>query len=146
MDETGAFCRSKAISEKEKPRIDEEARLVLGIVRRRFLETSLETERERALGVVAGEHLFADFTESGEILGEGVFDTTTIVGTEANRVVNFVSCMVWRNFFFCIFGPAGESETQHGVNAELVVDAEDVSAVGIEIPHRNIVVLEEVVE
>ena len=98
------------------------------------------------MGVVAGEHLFADFTESGEILGEGVFDTTTIVGTEANRVVNFVSCVVWRNFFFFISGPAGEGETEHGVYAEFVGDIEDVSTVGAEIPHGESVVLEVVVE
>lgn len=53
--------------------------LVLGIVRRRFLETSLETERECALAVAVGQHLFADFTESGHVLGEGVFHTATVV-------------------------------------------------------------------
>lgn len=53
--------------------------LVLGIVRRCFLETSLETERERALAVAVGQHLFADFTESGHVLREGVFHTATIV-------------------------------------------------------------------
>lgn len=53
--------------------------LVLGIVRRRFLETSLETERECALAVAVGQHLFADFAESGHVLGEGVFHTATVV-------------------------------------------------------------------
>ena len=140
------FSQQSDIGKRKSPASMRMRGFVLGIVRRRFLETSLDTERECALAVAIGQYLFADFTESGEILGEGVFDTTTIVGTEANRVVNFVSCMVWRNYFFCIFGPAGESETQHGVCAEFVGDIEDVSTVGAEIPHGESVVLEVVVE
>ena len=119
---------------------------VLGIVRRCFLETSLETERKCALAVGAGEHLFADFTESGNVVGECIFHTAAVVGTEANRVVNFFSCMIWRNFFVCIFRPAGECETEHGIYAEFIGDIEYVCTVGTEIPHGESVVLEVVVE
>ena len=123
---------------------------VLGIVRRRFLETSLETERECALAVAVGEHLFADFAESGHVFREGVFHTATVVGTEANGVValhinNFrVVGIQLRSTVFK--RPAGESETEHGVCAEFVGDIEDVSTVGAEIPHGESVVLEVVVE
>ena len=88
MDEIGAFCPSKVVAEKKKPRIEEDARLSFGDCKTPFfLETSLETERECALAVAVGQHLFADFAESGHILREGVLNTATIVGAEANGVV-----------------------------------------------------------
>ena len=39
------------------------------------------------MAVAVGQHLFADFAESGHILREGVLNTATIVGAEANGVV-----------------------------------------------------------
>ena len=120
------------------------------LLSRRCLETSLETDRECALAVAVGQHLFADFAESGHILREGVFNTATIVGAEANSVValhinNFrVVRIQLRNTIFK--RPAGEGETEHGVYAEFVGDIENVSTVGTEIPHGESVVLEVVVE
>ena len=73
------FVAAKWSRKRKSPASRRMRGLVLGIVRRRFLETSLETERECALAVAVGEHLFADFTESGHVLGEGVFHTATVV-------------------------------------------------------------------
>lgn len=120
------------------------------IVRSCFLETSFETKRECALAVAVGEYLFADFTESRNILAESIFNTATVVGTEANGVValhinnwRVVSIQLRSTVFK---RPAGEGETEHGVYAEFVGDIEDVSSVGTEIPHGESVVLEVVVE
>lgn len=123
---------------------------VLGIVRHRFLETSLDTKRKCALAVGVGEHLFADFTESGHVFREGVFNTATVVGTEANGVVALhimsYSLVGIQNIKTVFKRPAGECETEHGIYAEFIGDIEDVSTVGTEIPHGESVVLEVVVE
>ena len=73
------FVAAKWSRKRKSPASRRMRGLVLGIVRRRFLETSLETERECTLAVAVGQHLFADFTESGHVLGEGVFHTATVV-------------------------------------------------------------------
>ena len=144
------FSQQSDIGKRNSPASRRMRGFVLGIVRRRFLETSLDTERECALAVAVGQHLFADFAESGHILREGVLNTATIVGAEANGVValhinNFrVVSIQLRSTVFK--RPAGEGETEHGVCAEFVGDIEDVSTVGAEIPHGESVVLEVVVE
>ena len=73
------FVAAKWSRKRKSPASRRMRGLVLGIVRRRFLETSLETERECTLAVAVGQHLFADFPESGPVLGEGVFHTATVV-------------------------------------------------------------------
>ena len=144
------FCVVTRRSQRKKPRIGSDAGLECWAVSRRCLEAGLDAERECALAVAVGQHLFADFAESGHILREGVFNTSTIVGAEANSVValhinNFrVVRIQLRNTIFK--RPAGEGETEHGVCAEFVGDIENVSTVGTEIPHGESVVLEVVVE
>ena len=94
--------------------------------------------------------LVRGFHESRNILAESIFNTATVVGTEANGVValhinnwRVVSIQLRSTVFK---RPAGEGETEHGVYAEFVGDIEDVSSVGTEIPHGESVVLEVVVE
>lgn len=102
------------------------------------------------MAVAVGEHLFADFSEGRNVLAESIFNTATVVGTEANCVVA-LHIMSYRlvgiqNIKTVFKRPAGECETEHGIYAEFIGDIEDVSTVGTEIPHGESVVLEVVVE